>query len=165
VPIVPVKFDRDDRYAAPSSPETDVAWGSISPPGDGFIFVNNSASYNLEPGKPSSEGEVYDVSLFHQLHCLTHIRTYAFTMKAGMDNNNTREVYDLLLRRQEDHVFHCFDYIRQALMCAGDMTIEWPREEADGRRFAVDGWGITHQCRSWVSLLISFTFVLRPLMK
>lgn len=36
-------------------------------------------------------------------------------------------------------------------MCAGDMTVEWPREEEDGRRFAFDGWGIKHECRSWVS--------------
>lgn len=32
------------------------------------------------------------------------------------------------------------------------MTVEWPREEADGSRFAVDGWGITHECKSWVSV-------------
>ena len=48
-------------------------------------------------------------------------------------------------------MYHCFDYIRQALMCHADLTVEWPRTEADGRRFAVDGWGIEHQCTSWVS--------------
>ena len=34
-------------------------------------------------------------------------------------------------------------------MCAGDLTLEWPRTEVDGRRFAVDGWGIEHECRDW----------------
>lgn len=36
-------------------------------------------------------------------------------------------------------------------MCAGDMTVEWPREEEDGRRIAVDGWWIDHRCKDWVS--------------
>lgn len=47
-------------------------------------------------------------------------------------------------------------------MCAGDMTVEWPREEADGARFAVDGWGVEHQCKDWVSRRsVRFTAVLR----
>ena len=50
-----------------------------------------------------------------------------------------------------DHIHHCFDYIRQSLMCAGDMAMEWPRTETDGRRVAVDGWGIPHECKNWVS--------------
>jgi len=54
-------------------------------------------------------------------------------------------------------VWHCFDYIRQALMCAGDMTVEWPRTEEDGRRFAVDGWGVTHECKDWVSGLFGIS--------
>lgn len=52
---------------------------------------------------------------------------------------------------EDDHISHCFDYLRQAIMCAGDSTLEWPRIESDGRRFAVDGWGVQHQCRDWVS--------------
>lgn len=97
-------------------------------------------------------GEVYDTSLFHELHCLIHLRTYAFTLRASISQENPQEIFDMVLARDEDHVYHCFDYIRQALMCAGDMTVEWPREEADGSRVAVDGWGIKHQCKDWVSL-------------
>jgi hypothetical protein len=49
----------------------------------------------------------------------------------------------------EDHLAHCFDYLRQGLMCNADMTVEWPRTETDGRRVAVDGWNIPHECRNW----------------
>ncbi|KAK1048202.1 hypothetical protein LTR33_014905 [Friedmanniomyces endolithicus] len=70
-----------------------------------------------------------------------------------MDRENRDEIYDLLLKPQEGHVWHCFDYIRQALMCAGDMTVEWPRTEEDGRRFAVDGWGVTHECKDWDAIM------------
>lgn len=47
----------------------------------------------------------------------------------------------------ELHVEHCFDYLRQALLCCGDTTLEWPSEYPDGRVLNVDGLGISHQCR------------------
>ena len=48
-----------------------------------------------------------------------------------------------------DHLEHCFDYLRQGIMCAGDLTLESARVEKDGSRIQVDGWGIAHQCRDW----------------
>jgi hypothetical protein len=49
-----------------------------------------------------------------------------------------------------DHVEHCFDYLRQTLMCAGDMTIEHSREPPLGeKRDTTDGWGVEHQCKDW----------------
>jgi len=151
VPSEIVKFVEYPEYASPSTPEADEAWGQLNPSGDGFVLINSPEDYDLPPGKPTEHGDVYDISVFHQLHCLNHVRTFLFTLKAGMDYNNTRVVYDRLLKAQEDHVYHCFDYLRQALMCHADLTVEWPRTEADGRRFAVDGWNIEHQCKSWVS--------------
>jgi hypothetical protein len=106
-----------------------------------------------------SEGEIYDISVFHQLHCLNHVRTFLFTLKAGMDYNSTAETYDQLLKHQEEHVYHCFDYIRQALMCNADLTVEWPREEESGERVAVDGWGVEHQCKDWVSSVLSLFYI------
>lgn len=155
MPTTQVTFERDDRFAAPSTPENDQAWSSLMPDGDGFIVIPNNTrqGYHLPPGKSTRHGEVYDISLFHQLHCLANIRAHTYTLQAALGRDNWQEIYDILLKKGEDHVFHCFDYIRQALMCAGDLTVEWPRTEPDGRRFAVDGWGITHECKSWVGLL------------
>ena len=49
-----------------------------------------------------------------------------------------------------EHVTHCFDYLRQALMCAGDMTIEHAMESPLGqKRITTDGWGVKHQCSDW----------------
>jgi hypothetical protein len=47
----------------------------------------------------------------------------------------------------DHHVQHCFSFLSQSIMCAGDLTIEWARIESDGSRFQVDGWGIPHQCK------------------
>jgi hypothetical protein len=46
-------------------------------------------------------------------------------------------------------------------MCNADLTVEWPRTEESGERVAVDGWGVTHQCKDWVSLIL---FLLRNLL-
>ena len=51
--------------------------------------------------------------------------------------------------RDAQHMEHCFDYLRQAILCAGDTTIEWARKSSDGGTDKqVDGWGVEHQCRS-----------------
>jgi hypothetical protein len=47
------------------------------------------------------------------------------------------------------HLNHCFDYLRQGIMCSGDMTLEkaWV---VDGEvTNAVTGWGVEHECRDW----------------
>lgn len=121
------------------------------PLGDGFIVVDNSHSFGLPPGRETPDGETYDISLFHQLHCLAGIRTFMSATKQAIGRNDTVRVNEIVLDPLQDHMAHCFDYLRQSLMCYGDMTLEWPRTEPDGTRVAVDGWGIEHQCKSWVS--------------
>ncbi|KAK3073640.1 hypothetical protein LTR53_004599 [Teratosphaeriaceae sp. CCFEE 6253] len=159
VPFIPstkVTFERDELFAGPETQERDAAWSGMMPAGDGFILIANHTAqetHHLPLGKATSRGQVYDISVFHQLHCLANIRKHLFLLQAAMDGDNKQDIYDMLLQPQEDHVHHCFDYIRQALMCAGDMTVEWPRTEEDGSRFAVDGWGITHECRDWDAIM------------
>jgi len=52
------------------------------------------------------------------------------------------------------HIAHCFDYLRQALMCSADTTIEWAVVQSTGERRQVDGWGIPHKtCKNWDVLL------------
>lgn len=53
-----------------------------------------------------------------------------------------------------DHVEHCFDYLRQSIMCAGDMTIEHALEPPLGeKRETTDGWGVKHQCKDWNEIM------------
>ena len=46
------------------------------------------------------------------------------------------------------HLFHCVDYLKQNILCEADTTLEW-RSESNPEH--VDGYGIPHQCRDWVS--------------
>jgi hypothetical protein len=49
---------------------------------------------------------------------------------------------------RSSHMEHCFDYLRQALACAADSTLEKRNSTISGVR----GWGVTHQCRDYDSL-------------
>lgn len=48
-----------------------------------------------------------------------------------------------------EHLGHCFDYLRQAVMCAGDMSLEPAAEYKDTGIKGVDGWKTKHQCRNY----------------
>ena len=49
----------------------------------------------------------------------------------------------------EDHVMHCFDYLRQVIMCFADSTLEWAPEGVEG----TNGWGSVHLCRDYRALM------------
>ena len=42
------------------------------------------------------------------------------------------------------HTRHCFDYLRQGIICAADTALE-PRDE---QHSGVQGWGVKHRCRN-----------------
>ena len=48
---------------------------------------------------------------------------------------------------QNRHSQHCFAYITESIICAGDLTLEWAQVEEDGTRMQVSGWGVPHQCK------------------
>lgn len=56
------------------------------------------------------------------------------------------------------HLRHCLDYLRQAIICSADMTVEWAQVGPHGERVQIDGWGIPHrECKDvsvideWIS--------------
>ncbi|KAF7943964.1 hypothetical protein EAE96_010377 [Botrytis aclada] len=153
-----VMFEEDERYAAAFSPEIDSAWDDLMPAGRGFILVEDPKKYGLRPGLPSVNGpDRYSVSVFHQLHCLGMIRESYNSVLMGvrLHIHGDEDLSDSAAQESEkEHISHCFDYLRQAMMCSVDMTIEWAMEMPDGKPpFTVDGWGITHTCRDWELVL------------
>ena len=44
-----------------------------------------------------------------------------------------------------EHIHHCFEYIRQSIMCAADTALEPFKDDIHG----VDGFGNDHQCRDF----------------
>ena len=55
-------------------------------------------------------------------------------------------------KEDPEHITHCFDYIRQGIMCAGDTSLEHAMKE-DGKIVPdVDGWGVEHECRDFSAI-------------
>jgi hypothetical protein len=81
----------------------------------------------------------------HQLHCIYTI----------LDAYNTLYAYgDIDLVEMPFHVNHCFDYLRQAVMCSGDVALEgaattFPDDPVTGDRGGSDGWDAKHVCKDY----------------
>ena len=73
----------------------------------------------------------FGLALFHQMHCLARIRRA------------------MSLRQSSEHVHHCFNYLRQAILCEANPTIE-PVIPILGRR-SVNA-EIPRTCRDWTQV-------------
>ena len=49
------------------------------------------------------------------------------------------------------HVKHCFEYLRQALMCHGDTNLEYREVKEDTGEIGTSGWTL-HHCRNYKQL-------------
>jgi len=104
----------------------DDDWGTLFP-SDGFVALGPN-------------NRTFLVSLYHQFHCLDIIRV-------GYVVNRTHAA---------EHIQHCLRYLRQALLCQADTTLEVdiPQiSEVDGKLYhTANGVGSVHKCRDWTVL-------------
>ncbi|KAF9000122.1 hypothetical protein BDQ17DRAFT_1282295 [Cyathus striatus] len=89
---------------------------------------------------------MFEISMYHQMHCLMGYRQYLQKMLAGED-------IDAQGYRHSDH---CSSYLTQLMLCGGDTTLE-PTETAVNRRsgrkvHVVTFEGVLHQCRDWTQV-------------
>lgn len=117
-------------FSQPPSPESDAAWESLFPTGNGFV---QHATVS-----PASSGLV----VYHGLHCLNSLRIVYF---AAIDGQHVHVPEGHSHLTDPGHVQHCIDYLRQSLMCAADTNLE-PVQEGEG---GVTGWGYTRTCRDF----------------
>ena len=82
---------------------------------------------------------VFTTSMTHQLHCL-----YAVVeVYSGLTSNTP------LPEDHHWHMIHCFDYMRQAIMCSADMSLEGLETTFPDHNGGSDGWDSTHVCRDY----------------
>ncbi|KAM3065613.1 hypothetical protein ACMFMG_011322 [Clarireedia jacksonii] len=146
VPTFPKKpyiFYQNHRYAHKDMFKDEIEtlhtlhnWIELSSAARGFVQVHSTSHAKLPDPyivavNRTSDGPAYMVSAFHQLHCLSYlVEHYQATM--------TEEV--------AEHTAHCVDYLRQAIMCNADISLEGQTPEGAG-------WGAVHQCKDWDALL------------
>jgi hypothetical protein len=114
----------------------------ISSEARGYVQIPDHGSYDIlsEPYtvalNRTSDGPAYMMAVFHQLHCLSYIVDHYQRGYAG--TGLTEDV--------AHHSSHCFDYLRQSIMCAGDTNLEGETETGPG-------WGSKHQCANYDAIL------------
>lgn len=115
----------------------------------GYVLLDEKIRemYHLQPGIPHESGsQVFGTSMYHQLHCLTMIRaTYWNLMDAVEDPLNLEgKTFP-----RSSHIDHCFDYLRQSVQCAADLTLE-PADMSEPGHSKINGWGVEHTtCKDW----------------
>ena len=158
--------DKNDLSLVESSPKADKYWMSITKDRrNGLVSIplDWTRKHGLKPSaqKTKSGETVFSVDMFHQLHCLVRSPTLR---EYETDDNQERirgqiisakYMYQLNPNRSDDdafarHTLHCVDYLRQAIMGAGDMTLVSTGEDIEFDH------GPARQCRdfdaisSWV---------------
>ncbi|KAI1322459.1 hypothetical protein F5Y16DRAFT_415973 [Xylariaceae sp. FL0255] len=84
----------------------------------------------------------FSLSMHHQIHCMGWIKHVLI-----LSEQNEHVSYD-----EYRHIDHCVEYIRQAIMCHGDLTLE-PLKPAGARAgITADTWASKHLCRDWNAL-------------
>jgi hypothetical protein len=101
-----------------TDPEGSTEWLYTSPPGTGSVRFG-------------TENRTFFVSMFHQLHCLRGFQRYLLGGK----------------HLDKGHLQHCFNYVRQQILCHADLTLE-PGDFAT-RNFSESRVGATHTCQDW----------------
>jgi hypothetical protein len=76
------------------------------------------------------------MSVFHQLHCLSYLAEH-FQQGYGKVE---------LAEEIAHHSAHCFNYLRQGIICTADTTLE-------GKTDAGPGEGSQHECTDYDALL------------
>jgi len=130
---LPTKYSSDNRT------EADDAWESINP-GYGVVAVDKkwAAERNLVdtiefPG--NSEQSMYVIEAYHAIHCLKNLRRHYIAILDGKERTWAIE-----------HDFHCFDGLRQHVMCNSDDTLLHTTGHQDAGR------GQTLLCKDWDAL-------------
>lgn len=119
--------------------------------GLGYLLIKNPSEYsNLpHPIHHYTNRTVFTTSVTHQLHCLYIILNAYSSLK--LTNASSIPAHPV---EMPWHINHCFDYIRQAIMCAGDVALEgaatsFPPDEHGKDRGGSDGWDAKHVCKDY----------------
>lgn len=147
-PEIPMKittFKMDQSYAPNDTskfftPEVMNKWNDLMPIGMGFQWVNDTDKYHDLPTPIIwPEKTVFTTSVTHQLHCLFTLTQIYSAYHSGHE----------LPKDSHWHALHCFDYMRQAVMCSADMALEGLETTFPDHNGGSDGWDSKHVCKDW----------------
>jgi len=84
---------------------------------------------------------VFTTSVTHQLHCLyTIVEAYSAMSSKTMLKVPSKRPW---------HIQHCFEYLRQSIMCCGDTALEGAETTFPDGVKGSDGWDAKHVCKDY----------------
>lgn len=107
----------------------DTAWAETMPGHRGFVRLGR-------------EGRSFGVSAYHQLHCINALRFDYTVARDGLVTDAAA------LSAKLGHDSHCFQFVRQAILCKADDTLV-PINNEGNQTLSSAGFGVTHRCRNW----------------
>ncbi|MCJ1352141.1 MAG: hypothetical protein MMC33_002125 [Icmadophila ericetorum] len=111
------------------------AWDLLMPLGSGSVSIPNWRDYPLlgEPiaDDPLRAGPIFEASWTHALHCLYY----------SVDSYHQLIVNGRTGEENPHHAAHCFEYLRNSILCNLDMTLEGSYSTSR------EGGGQAHVCR------------------
>ncbi|KAK8092692.1 uncharacterized protein PG998_014733 [Apiospora kogelbergensis] len=110
-------------------------WRNLFPAAQGLVSIPHDSplirpNVDTAPSALDETHSVYQVSVFHTLHCLEALK---FALDGSASEHGITE--DLF----QTHAPHCIDWIRQEVMCSADITLD----------SILDGAKTPHQCRDF----------------
>ncbi|QDS73728.1 hypothetical protein FKW77_003913 [Venturia effusa] len=107
------------EYQGPPSPERNALWDDL---------------YGCDPGHYAVE-----LNVFHQLHCLNMLRKRLYSTEKYPPDHELMGI---------EHLEHCYDALRQSLMCTADITpLPWKWVEA--KKKAMEVAQVVHTCKNF----------------
>ncbi|KAK3352258.1 hypothetical protein B0T25DRAFT_477578 [Lasiosphaeria hispida] len=123
-------------------------WLSIVPKGLGYVRINDTKGYdNLPTPLLFYPNSTFTTSMTHQIHCLHNI----VEVVAALTSNQP----DMMPMEGAWHLSHCFEYLRQSIMCCGDVALEGQQTTFPEGWKGSDGWDAKHVCKDY-SQVISY---------
>ncbi|KAI0975028.1 hypothetical protein F4678DRAFT_485957 [Xylaria arbuscula] len=157
------RFEPDPAFDPLNASDPD--WLRVMPLGGGFVSVDNWHGKSLPPPIPSRGKDLYNVAVFHQLHCLHMLaeefgnllanRKVGSTPASKRDNKHSGHGQHSHNGGQDDggdnatigHIRHCLEYIKTSLTCCVDTALEGQKRDSDLP--GTDGFGSYHTCRNF----------------
>lgn len=97
---------------------------------------------NLPHPLEGYNGTVFTTSVTHQLHCLYNIFEVYSSLTSGRP----------IAPQMEGHLPHCFEYLRQSIMCCGDTALEGQHTTFPDGILGSDGWDAKHVCKDYEAI-------------
>ncbi|KAF2875138.1 hypothetical protein BDV95DRAFT_309506 [Massariosphaeria phaeospora] len=130
-------WDLNTTFIQRPTLKSEAAWNSLVPVGRGFVHHPQLAPF------------VSNIAVFHQLHCLHGILVAYYKALESPPTSNFTDIPDFDhetgVKTAVPHIHHCFDYLRQTIMCAADTNME----VLDRETHATNGFGQTKKCRNY----------------